>query len=67
MEIASVAASLLTAWVDGVQVDGGCYSMVQCAAGVKLALQPAAGNARLFVFKLNTTASGGLLRRVFLL
>lgn len=69
LAIASVQASSLAAWVNGKKLGGGCTSTAACAAGVQLPLPHGAStshSATTFVFRLNATATEGLLRRVFL-
>jgi hypothetical protein len=63
--IASVQANSLMAWVDGVQT-GGCSSAATCGVGVQLAVPRASGITTTFVFRLNASATGGMLRRAFL-
>eukprot|EP01047_Picozoa_sp_COSAG01_P022493 COSAG01_NODE_1337_length_10667_cov_77.938115_5_plen_878_part_00 len=63
--VASVQASSMVAWIDGVKC-GGCTSVATCDKGVQLMAPQANGMVTTFVFRLNASASGGMLRRVFL-
>ena len=61
-------------WINGVQLDsgnGGCRTLDECQAGLTLPLAAGGGALTMgvheIVVRVNATASGGMVRRLFFL